>query len=99
MANVRTAIERLYATGRFADIQIDAQGTPDGRRVDHARDAFAIRSKRRCNRGERPSEQRTTRECDEVATWRALHFGRPSIGRESAGGPAHQRFLPRKGDA
>lgn len=30
MANVRTAIERLYATGRFADIQIDAQSTPEG---------------------------------------------------------------------
>ncbi|HEX4134903.1 MAG TPA: POTRA domain-containing protein [Bryobacteraceae bacterium] len=29
-ANIRAAIERLYATGRYADIQVDADGAVDG---------------------------------------------------------------------
>src|SRR5436190_16603549 len=30
MANVRSTIQRLYATGRYENIEVDAQNTPDG---------------------------------------------------------------------
>ena len=89
ISEVRASIDRLFATGRYADIQVDAQPYRDGvrHRVHHPQQLVHRRSGR-VGRHFQPAQLRST-----AKTRRSLDLGQPFTDQKLQAGIENQQRL------